>query len=291
MKQQRATPVVLSRTALATAIALLLSGPVSADGPNEKVGQYDSAVTYADYGDRQGSYKLRASDLIGRDIHNAEDDTIGEIDDVIVSRDGDRVMAVISLGSFSGDGSKLVAVPYQDLRVTQDGRNVYYDATRGELQKRSEFSWADSDRRVRAKAVNDEQSAIDGRLSGAVATVDVSRPGSDASHLDRGLAFDEARRADNSAHNADDLAGENLTPLDQSHAEADFGITRSIRKALVDDETLGTNAQNVKVITVDGMVTLRGPVTNAEEQARIVVIAKQAAGQDRVQDELEVIGR
>lgn len=101
----------------------------------------------------------------------------------------------------------------------------------------------------------------------------------------------DAKPADNSIHNARDVNGDDLTPLDQSHAEADVEITRSIRKSLVDDDTLGTNSQNVKVITVDGMVTLRGAVANADEQARIVAIANAAAGADRVVNELQVIKR
>jgi osmotically-inducible protein OsmY len=101
-------------------------------------------------------------------------------------------------------------------------------------------------------------------------------------------AVSEAKPADNTTHNARVDA---LTPLDQSHSESDVEITRSIRKMLVDDDTLGTNAQNVKVITVGGRVTLRGAVASAEEQARVVAIAKQAAGQDSVLNELEVIKR
>jgi len=104
-------------------------------------------------------------------------------------------------------------------------------------------------------------------------------------------AVNENKPADNSTHNARDAAGDKVTPLDQSHAESDVELTRSIRKMLVDDDTLGTNAQNVKVITVDGMVTLRGPVANAAEQARIVAIANEAAGPDRVLNELQVIKR
>lgn len=104
-------------------------------------------------------------------------------------------------------------------------------------------------------------------------------------------AVNENKPADNSIHNARDAAGDKVTPLDQSHAESDVELTRSIRKMLVDDDTLGTNAQNVKVITVDGKVTLRGPVANVKEQARIVAIANQAAGPDRVVNELEVIKR
>ena len=104
-------------------------------------------------------------------------------------------------------------------------------------------------------------------------------------------AVNEDKPADNSAHNSRDAAGDDLTPLDQSHGEADVEMTRAIRKMLVDDDTLGTNAQNVKVITVDGLVTLRGAVENADEQARIVAIATEAAGSTRVHSEIQVIER
>jgi osmotically-inducible protein OsmY len=119
---------------------------------------------------------------------------------------------------------------------------------------------------------------------------------SDPAPTTRDAAADRAtvsvtKPADNSAHNERDAAGNKVTPLDQSHAETDVEMTRSIRKMLVDDDSLGTNAQNVKVITVDGKVTLRGPVANANEQARVVAIAKKAAGADRVVSELQVITR
>ena len=104
-------------------------------------------------------------------------------------------------------------------------------------------------------------------------------------------AAGEGKPADNSARNARDATGEKVTPLDQSHAESDVELTRAIRKSLVDDATLGTNAQNVKVITVDGMVTLRGPVATAGELERVVAVANKAAGADRVVNELEVIKR
>lgn len=104
-------------------------------------------------------------------------------------------------------------------------------------------------------------------------------------------AVSETKPADNSARNARDAAGNKVTPLDQSHAKSDVEMTRSIRRMLVDDDTLGMNAQNVKVITVDGKVTLRGPVATADERARIVAIANKAAGADHVVNEIEVIRR
>lgn len=105
------------------------------------------------------------------------------------------------------------------------------------------------------------------------------------------VVVDEAKPADNSAHNAHDTAGSDLTPLDQSNDEADVELTRAIRERLVDDDTLGTNARNVKVITVDGVVTLRGPVENANERARITAIATEAAGLEHVRNELQIIER
>jgi len=292
MKMRCATSVGLCRTGVAAAIALVFCSPVYAADTVPTMSHYDSAVTYADYRDQQGSYKLRASDLIGRDVYNANNDKIGEIDDLIVSRDGDKVMAIISLGGFFDLGSKLVAIPYQDLRVTKDGKQVYYNATKEELQGRSEFTYAGGEHPVKGKSVDDKLSAVDSRQPNVAAKGDMNHSTGDASHAvaDR-AAVSEGKPADNSAHNARDVDRDALTPLDQSHAEADIEITRSIRKVLVDDDTLGTNAQNVKVITIDGMVTLRGAVANSAEQARIVAIAQKAAGLDRVHDELQVINR
>ncbi len=110
----------------------------------------------------------------------------------------------------------------------------------------------------------------------------------DGAAADR-TASSDRKPADNSTHNDRDQDGDNLTPLNQSHAAADVELTRSIREELVDDDALGTNAQNIKVITIDGVVTLRGVVKTDEEHTRILAIATKAAGADYVVDELEVI--
>ena len=76
--------------------------------------------------------------------------------------------------------------------------------------------------------------------------------------------------------------------MDQSSKESDVTITRDIRKQLVADESLSTNAHNVKVITVDGVVTLRGPVASAAEKSRVADMAAKVAGAGKVRDQLEV---
>src|ERR1700693_2243338 len=99
------------------------------------------------------------------------------------------------------------------------------------------------------------------------------------------------RAPNNTAINQRDRGHENLTPIDQSNKPSDLKMTREIRRALVKDDQLSTDAKNVKVITIDGAVTLRGPVKTDQEKADIAAKAAQLAGDSNVHNELEVAGR
>ena len=94
--------------------------------------------------------------------------------------------------------------------------------------------------------------------------------------------------ADNTAKNARDRTGESKTPTDQSNAPEDVKLTQSIRQAVVKDKSLTMTAKNVKIITAGGHVTLRGPVNSAEEKMKIEKLAKTAAGEAKVDNQLEV---
>jgi hyperosmotically inducible periplasmic protein len=94
--------------------------------------------------------------------------------------------------------------------------------------------------------------------------------------------------ADNSAKNVRDRAGSTLTPGDQSESQADLDLTQRVRQAVVADTSLSTSAHNIKIITVDGVVTLRGPVTSEQEKAKVVAAAQQIAGVKQVENHLEV---
>jgi hyperosmotically inducible periplasmic protein len=94
--------------------------------------------------------------------------------------------------------------------------------------------------------------------------------------------------ADNSGRNARDRDGATKTAADQSENEADRAITQKIRQAITSDDALSTNGQNVKIITSDGKVTLRGPVKSAKEKADIAAKATQIAGVKQVDNQLEV---
>ena len=93
---------------------------------------------------------------------------------------------------------------------------------------------------------------------------------------------------DNTGKNVRDRDDNTLTPSDQSSDKADVELTRRIRKAVVADKSLSTNAHNIKIITVNGMVTLRGPVKNEKEKTKIVAKAQKLAGAKQVENQLEV---
>ena len=93
---------------------------------------------------------------------------------------------------------------------------------------------------------------------------------------------------DNTGRNVRDRNEATKTPGDQSENEADRTITQNIRKVITSDDSLSTNAKNVKIITNDGTVTLRGPVKSEKEKADIEAKAKQVAGVKNVDNQLEV---
>lgn len=94
---------------------------------------------------------------------------------------------------------------------------------------------------------------------------------------------------DNTAKNARDSDMKTTTPGDQSESEADRTITQKIRQAIVSDDSLSTNGKNVKVITIKGVVTLRGPVASPEEKNTIANKVKNVPGVSRVDNQLEVV--
>jgi osmotically-inducible protein OsmY len=100
------------------------------------------------------------------------------------------------------------------------------------------------------------------------------------------LAQDPA--ADNTRKNERDRSGETATSGDQSNNQEDVKITAAIRRAVVGDKSLSMTAKNVKIITANGTVTLRGPVNNDAEKTKIAELAQSAAGNAKIDNQLEV---
>jgi len=90
---------------------------------------------------------------------------------------------------------------------------------------------------------------------------------------------------DNTKKNQDQASP---TADQQKMNPADRAITQKIRKAIHADNSLSTYAHNIKIITQDGKVTLRGPVRSETEKSNLEAKAVSVAGQDNVIDQLEI---
>jgi hyperosmotically inducible protein len=93
---------------------------------------------------------------------------------------------------------------------------------------------------------------------------------------------------DNSGKNVRDRNDQTKTAGDQSESESDRTISQNIRQAITADDSLSTNGKNVKIITIDGTVTLRGPVKSDKEKSAIAAKAQQIAGVKNVDNQLEI---
>lgn len=93
---------------------------------------------------------------------------------------------------------------------------------------------------------------------------------------------------DNTKVNKQDTANGAVTADQQKNNVGDRQLTQQIRKAVIADKSLSTYAHNVKIITQNGAVTLKGPVRSDDERKAIVAKAEQVAGAGKVTDQLSV---
>jgi osmotically-inducible protein OsmY len=94
--------------------------------------------------------------------------------------------------------------------------------------------------------------------------------------------------SDNTKTNQGDASKDAKTADQQKMNPADRETTKKIRAALMDDKDLSTYAHNIKIITRDGMVTLKGPVRSEDERTQIQAKAQQIAGASNVTNKLTI---
>ena len=97
-----------------------------------------------------------------------------------------------------------------------------------------------------------------------------------------------AQAPDNTGRNARDRQPNAKTADQQSNAKHDVDLTRQIRRAIVADKALSTNAHNVKIITRGGKVTLKGPVRDENEKTTVAAKAIEIAGRGNVTNQISV---
>ena len=101
-------------------------------------------------------------------------------------------------------------------------------------------------------------------------------------------AQEKGTATDNTKVNKRDRAKGGVTADQQKEKEGDRELTANIRKALMDSKDLSTYAHNVKIVTRNGMVTLKGPVRSEEEKRAVEAKAREVAGAGKVKSMISV---
>ena len=83
----------------------------------------------------------RASKVIGSSVINEANETIGKIDDLLVTRDGKEPYAVLSVGGFLGMGTRMVVIRYDSLKFA-DNRIVLPGGTKDGLKMLPAFQYS-----------------------------------------------------------------------------------------------------------------------------------------------------
>jgi sporulation protein YlmC with PRC-barrel domain len=210
----------------------------------------------------------KASKVMGTAVKNLQDEKLGKVDNLLLDLPSGRIVAVVvHSGGFLGMGDELSAIPPTALRFTPDRDTLQLDASRAMLSSAPHFKnsqWPDFA----------QPSYADG----------VYR----AYHVEPYFSTNSATAPDNTARNVRDRNDSTLTPFEQGNSPADRDTTAQIRKEIIAGKGMSVNARNVKIITVNGRVTLRGPVNTAEEKAAIGEIASRIAKSENVDNQLEV---
>ena len=101
-------------------------------------------------------------------------------------------------------------------------------------------------------------------------------------------ADEETPAADNTGTNRRDRKDSEPTADQQKNGKSDLDLTAEIRRSVMADKGLSTNAHNVKIIAENGKVTLKGPVANAKEKKIVEHKAHEIAGRENVVSEIQI---
>jgi osmotically-inducible protein OsmY len=88
-----------------------------------------------------------------------------------------------------------------------------------------------------------------------------------------------------------DAKGNTVTTEGQPQNKRDEKLMQRVRKSINDEKSLSVDAKNIKVVSVNGKLTLRGPVQSAAERDLITRRASDIAGMENVDDQLKVVAK
>lgn len=234
-------------------------------------------------------YIEKASKVTGLSVQNRQDQKLGTVGNLLVDISSGRILAVVvSVGGFLGIGEELSAIPPTALRFTSDRSALQLDASKETLSAAPHFNanqWPDFTEPTYMERVYRAYDVEPYFTSVQKTDDDNTRPNA-GDRADRKVGNTQPDQTVRNEGDLDDQAL--LTPLDQGNSQADVDTTAQIRKEIIADENMSVNARNVKIITREGRVTLRGPVNSAEEKSLIGEIASRIARAENVDNQLEV---
>lgn len=224
-----------------------------------------------------GTQLEKASKVIGMSVKNRQDQKLGSVDNMAIDLAAGRIVQlIVSSGGFLGIGDALSAVPPGAFHYDKAQGVLHLDTTKEALSQAPHFKsseWPDFN---------------DPSYSAKVYSAHRQEPYFSTQPSEINRADGTEKDADNTARNVRDRQTDRLTPIQQGSSEAEVEMTRNIRKEILDQKGLSVNARNVKVITANGRVTLRGPVNSDEEKRLIADIAERLAQRQNVDNQLEV---
>jgi sporulation protein YlmC with PRC-barrel domain len=229
----------------------------------EKYGSTEVASGVSDSSIHSKGSTWRASGVIGQAVKNAQDQTIGEIQDIFINMKTGQVLAVvISSGGFLGIADTLSSVPVSALRFDATAKAFKTKLTKEQLANAPQFKgheWPDYEDAATLQALHSFRESVGGDVTAN----------------------------DNTAQNEKANNRKTMIPTDQGNSEKDIQITKDIRSEVV-AAGLSFNAKNIKIITKDEHVYLKGVVENHTEHESILKIAKSHVTATMITDELEM---
>jgi len=168
-------------------------------------------------------YVASANHLMGTTAMNEQNEKLGKIENFIIDLHSGRVVEVIvASGGFLGIDQELSAVPPQSFRWNADNSELTLDTTRDNLKTAPHFKNSEWGYATEPATVTEVYSTY------------------------RVPAYFDDTEVDNTRQNVRDRSGDTLTPMNQGNSQSDIDTTAQIRKAIVADSSLSTNAKNVK---------------------------------------------
>lgn len=134
----------LKRNGICAAVVLACAAAAGAPATLADTGADAAAGNFAT---TQSPSDWRSTKLVGTNVYNAANESIGEIKDLIIGTTGSVSSAVIGVGGFLGIGEKDVAVPFNTLKVARDedgNVKISVDATKESLKAAPAFTYAKS---------------------------------------------------------------------------------------------------------------------------------------------------